>query len=615
MDLLPIDSPLIKLHRQAGRLSRRSEGMVANRNWYEAADRQPLQWHLLVDGAEFSSCIYRPSMDEWAPGPAFPRLRLEKAGDSGGGEQAREGAEGRVRLSPESREELQKVIRGLLDSTGKGHHAGLGITLHVCDSLAIRKLAPQFEDEPDHDSLDQLLIEAPEVALGDKTLVEEATSWRLLSEVDSENSGPQAISISSRYAPIVEEMREFGRSLKLPIVVEVRSAALELLAWLTSRSEKGASPIASHNKNGSVLVIRYPRQTISAIVNQEGTLESLRVLPKAMGAGEEAPEVERLLRNLTTLGEHSFGDVIFFDRALSHEEAPDFSGLKNTYPEVSVRIFDAWQLPGVQDGSTETLFPESAFVAANKTRKGSKGSPFEAAGALDFYCLPESVAARIPDLRTLKLARTSHYFRICSVFLVFAWAFMIGSEVWQKMRSEEWQVLPSSVDEQKRQLQGLIAQRNRWRSWNDLLMRRSEGAIAMALPLVLFREEDGVLLDRLNYSLNSDLVEESRVGFLRNWEFSGYLDPERARDLSNLGSERKIESSINNLADDLQSSYLASAEQTELDVTFQQRQSVMPVTTAFPIEMIRRYRTAFDLTIRQKVSPKSENSLPGASSR
>ncbi len=137
----------------------------------------------------------------------------------------------------------------------------------------------------------------------------------------------------------------------------------------------------------------------------------------------------------------------------------------------------------------------------------------------------------------------------------------------------------------------------------------------MALPLVLFGEGDGILLDRLNYRLNSDLVEEPRVGFVRNWDFSGYLDPERARDLSNLGSERKIESAINNLADDLQSLYLATTEQTELDVTFKQRQSAMPVTTAFPIEMIRQYRAAFDLTIGQKVSPKSENSLPGASSR
>jgi hypothetical protein len=614
MEFFPIDSPLIKLHRQAGRLSRRSEGMVANRNWYKAADRQPLQWHLLVNGAEFSSYIYRPSMDEWAPGPAVPRPRLEKAGDSAGGEQAHEGAGGKTRLSPESREELQKVIRGLVDSIEKGQHAGLGIILHVCDSLAIRKLAPQFEEEPDHDSLDQLLIEAPEVALGDKTLVEEATSWRLLSEVDSGNSGPQAISISSRYAPVVEEMREFGRSLRLPIVVEARSAALEILAWLTP-SENDASLIASHNKSGSVLVIRYPQQTISAIVNQDGTLDSLRVLPKAIGAGEEAPEVERLLRNLTTLGDHSFGDVIFLDRALSREEAPDFSSLKNTYPEVSVRIFDEWQLPGVLDGSTGTLFPESAFIAAKKTEKGSTSSPFESAGALDFYCLPESVAATIPDLRTLKLARTGLYFRICSVFLVSAWAFMIGSEVLQKLRSEEWQVLPSSVDEQKMELAGLISQRNRWRSWDDLLKRRSEGAVAMALPLVLFGEDDGILLDRLDYRLNSDLVEEPRVGFVRNWEFTGYLDPERARDLSNLGSERKIESAINDLADDLQSSYLASTEQTELDVTFQQRQSAMPVTTAFPIEMIRRYRAAFDLTIRQKVSPKSENSLPGASSR
>ena len=614
MEFFPIDSPLIKLHRQAGRLSRRSEGMVANRNWYEAADRQPLQWHLLVNGAEISSYIYRPSMDEWATGPEVPRPRLEKAGDSAGGEQAHEGAGGKTRLSPESREELQKVIRELVDSIGKGQHAGLGIILHVCDSLAIRKLAPQFEEEPDHDSLDQLLIEAPEVALGDKTLVEEATSWRLLSGVGSGNSGPQAISISSRYAPIVEEMREFGRSLRLPIVVEARSAALELLAWLIP-SENDASLIASDNKSGSVLVIRYPQQTISAIVNQDGTLDSLRVLPKAIGAGEEAPEVERLLRNLTTLGDHSFGDVIFLDRALSREEAPDFSSLKNTYPEVSVRIFDEWQLPGALDGSTGTLFPESAFIAAKKTEKGSTSSPFESAGALDFYCLPESVAATIPDLRTLKLARTGLYFRICSVFLVSAWAFMIGSEVLQKLRSEEWQVLPSSVDEQKMELAGLISQRNRWRSWDDLLKRRSEGAVAMALPLVLFGEDDGILLDRLDYRLNSDLVEEPRVGFVRNWEFSGYLDPERARDLSNLGSERKIESAINNLADDLQSLYLASTEQTELDVTFQQRQSAMPVTTAFPIEMIRRYRAAFDLTIRQKVSPKSENSLPGASSR
>ena len=614
MEFFPIDSPLIKLHRQAGRLSRRSEGMVANRNWYKAADRQPLQWHLLVNGAEISSYIYRPSVDEWAPGPAVPRPRLEKAGDSAGGEQDHEGAGGKTRLSPESREELQKVIRGLVDSIEKGQHAGLGIILHVCDSLAIRKLAPQFEEEPDHDSLDQLLIEAPEVALGDKTLVEEATSWRLLSEVDSGNSGPQAISISSRYAPIVEEMREFGRSLRLPIVVEARSAALELLAWLIP-SENDASLIASDNKSGSVLVIRYPQQTISAIVNQDGTLDSLRVLPKAIGAGEEAPEVERLLRNLTTLGDHSFGDVIFLDRALSREEAPDFSSLKNTYPEVSVRIFDEWQLPGALDGSTGTLFPESAFIAAKKTEKGSTSSPFESAGALDFYCLPESVAATIPDLRTLKLARTGLYFRICSVFLVSAWAFMIGSEVLQKLRSEEWQVLPSSVDEQKMELAGLISQRNRWRSWDDLLKRRSEGAVAMALPLVLFGEDDGILLDRLDYRLNSDLVEEPRVGFVRNWEFSGYLDPERARDLSNLGSERKIESAINDLADDLQSLYLATTEQTELDVTFQQRQSAMPVTTAFPIEMIRRYRAAFDLTIRQKVSPKSENSLPGASSR
>jgi hypothetical protein len=155
-----------------------------------------------------------------------------------------------------------------------------------------------------------------------------------------------------------------------------------------------------------------------------------------------------------------------------------------------------------------------------------------------------------------------------------------------------------------------MEEKKRWQAWDDILSNRSEGWLALELPLRLFPENSGLLLQDFSYRLEAPVIANNRVGYTRRWRFSGYIDPELAANIASLGSEREVSGIVKQIALENEAPYLSDDLESSLELTFQQRQASMPESPYFPLQFTRRFRNAFDLSLGNRVAPERMDSLP-----
>ena len=591
MEHLPVNSSLRSLYRQSKQLSRPSEGHLRNLGWYRRADQQAVQWHLFVSGELVLSKIRELASDRWLDGPRLPDLSLVT--DEG---------ETSPRLSPASRESLQGLVRDLIQPYREAPDSGLGVILHLSESFHIRKLALEFDAETDLADLDELLILAPEKALGDRSVSAEASAWRLLplAAGDPESRDRFGASLSNRFRCFVDELRGFGNSLGYPIAAEARSAALEMLRQALTLA--GNDSVES--EKGSLLaVVRYPKQTVYAVLDNSGHPEIIRVLPRPTPQGQEAADLSDLVQSVFATGNVPVSRLLFLDRSPPENGVPDFGPVTNSFPGITITSMALGLLPesaGFAEGIPEAELPHA---------DPDDGALAEAA-LLDFYSTTTEEAARLPGRADLLLARTSRFFRSALCFLFILSGLYFGTDVFRKVNSPEWSSSPEAVTEANEQLTVLMEEKKRWQAWDDILSNRSEGWLALELPLRLFPENSGLLLQDFSYRLEAPVIANNRVGYTRRWRFSGYIDPELAANIASLGSEREVSGIVKQIALENEAPYLSDDLESSLELTFQQRQASMPESPYFPLQFTRRFRNAFDLSLGNRVAPERMDSLP-----
>ncbi|NRB73440.1 MAG: hypothetical protein HRU46_03700 [Verrucomicrobiales bacterium] len=596
MELLDTSASPLKVYNQAKRILK-STSRAKNPDWYRRSTDIQLQWHISVGSQSIASAIHNKASGEWWDGPELPRVSfaVDDAGEPNG-------------LDDGSRNALHEILRQILASREFGMKPkSLGVTLHLADGLRTRDLDPEFAGDNDFDSLNELLISAPDIALGDDSVNSQDGKWRLMPLIGVKESDKLslAVQVSSQYEMIAQELRDYGELRNIPVIVETRSAALEAFAGATSVLPEGTS------LTNTLMLIQFEGFTLMGATGSRGEVNMIRPLMHRSGGLLSPPEIAEFITNTAALLNLKSPNLFLLSVAgVPEEELNDLlSNYLESHPEATHTCVNANALEIV-----ETI-PQHRFEFAVAT--GTAGQPSESHvsklmekwAIQDFYGASLEEAKAMPTRGDLKLLKYAGLAQKAALVALFAFVGWTGTDFITKMRSEAWKVAPTAATEMELRLVQLQKERKEWEHWDKLLTKRSEGWLAMEALLSLFPDDGGVILTGASYraDTNGNSKEKSTVGISRIWKAGGYANPEVARQLPTLGSRTRVAGILNQIAEDNQAPYLSVGTPTrELDVVLTQRQGSMPPSVQYPAKVARHFRTVFDLSLTQSLDENDE---------
>jgi hypothetical protein len=549
------------------------------------------------------SAVYSRSLKQWWTGPDLPSvsLEIEEHGSPQG-------------LDKSSRDAIHELVRKILAAKEFGAKAkSLGVVLHLADGIRIRELAPDFSGDDDFNSLNELLISAPDVALGDDSVDNREGKWRIL-PLAGVQEGPKrslAVQVSSKLKIVAEEIRNYGEMRNIPVVVNTRSAQLETLSGL-AYVFPGIQAIGA----GSTLaLIQYETMTLLFAMGNRGELQLVRPLMHR-GTPHLTPTetLEVLSQTAALLNIKDATIVLASVSGLNQEKLSVLlEPYREQFPNARVNCLDLRDCPlteGIPGGRFE--FAVSAIESAPRPDE----APFqkelrERWSHQDFYGPSKEEQASIPrrtDLQLLKFSGIAQKVAFAAILGFCGWT---GMDFVTKMRSDAWKLAPDDAQTMEVEMAKLQKERREWQHWDRLLEKRSEGWLALEALLELFPADGGVILRDANYraetSDGAQNGESKSLGLQRHWDIAGFANPELAASLPALGSRTRVAELLNGIAERNHSPYLAVNSQTrDLDVTLQQKQGTMPPTREFPAKVARHFRTAFELNITQSLTAKDE---------
>lgn len=598
MDLLPSNASPLKLYSQAKRILK-STSRAKEPDWYRPVHELNLQWHLWIGAQSMVSAIYSRSLKQWWTGPDLPPVSFEI--DDHGQPQG---------LDKSSRDSLHEQVRKILAAKEFGAKPkSLGIILHLADGVRIRDLAPDFANDGDFENLNELLISAPEIALGDDSVDHSEGKWRILPLLGVQD-GPRrslAVQVSSKFEILAEEFRHYGEMRNLPVVVEARSAQIESISGIAHLRPE----IQAVGAGSSLVLIHYEAMTILFAVGNRGEIQLVRPLMHR-GTSHLSPTETHEVLSQTAALLNIKDPAILLASAVGLEEER-LNGLLELYreqvPKARIHCIDATTSDLVAEIPGRRL--EFAVSVAESAPRPDE-APFQKEfrdrwTRQDFYGPSREEAARVPQRTDLKMLKYSGIAQKLAFAGILAFCGWTGMDFFTKMRSDAWKLSPTDAQEMEIKLAQLQKERSEWQHWDQLLQKRSEGWLAMETLLELFPAEGGVILRDASYrteSAESPRSEEpDKLGLKRFWDIAGYANPEIATSLPTLGSKSRVAELINSIAERNHAPYLSVNSQTrDLQVTLQQKQGTMPPTREFPAKVARHFRTSFELNISQSLS-------------
>lgn len=607
MDFLPSNASPLKLYRQAKRLLK-TTSRAKEPDWYRGAHELNLQWHLWIGTHTGISAIYSRSLRQWWTGPDIPPISFET--DENGA---------RAGLDQGSRGALQETIRKILATKEFGAKPkSLGIVIHLADGLRVRELSPDFAEDEDFDSLNELLVSAPDVALGDDTVDNREGRWRLLPLLGVAEGEKLSVAaqISAKLEPIAEAFREYGELRNLPVIVNVRSALLEALSGVAYLHPE----IQATETGATLALVQYETMTLLFATGNRGELRLVRPLAHRGAAHLSPHETHEVLSQTAALLNVKDPSILFVSLAGLTEEQLGvlIESYREQHPKAAIRLLDAKRHPfteGVPDGCFE-------FAAAVRDEAPVAGeAPFqkelrEKWTRQDFYGPSKDEAARIPSRGDLRLLQFGGWAQKAALAAILAFSGWTGMDFFNKMRSDAWRLPPDAATNKEAELMKLQKERVEWQRWDNLLEKRSEGWLALETLLELFPDGGGVILRDANYRIEatSSASGEKGLGITRRWDVSGYANPEVATALPTLGSRNRVAELLNGIAERNHAPYLSVGAPTRnLQVTLQQKQGTMTPTNEFPAKVARHFRTAFELGITQSFTGGDELALNAGS--
>ncbi len=589
-----------QVYRQASQLLKNSS-LGKNPDWFREPYQLDRQWHLWVDGVTCQSAVFDKKAKHWEAGPDLSPELLK-------GEGFRDAAAG---------EEIVKALKACLTHPGLGGRArSLGVVVHLADEFSVNELAPEHAQEEDPETLNELLANDPASALGDATVDRALNSWRLIPGwgLKEEERRSFAIQVSRRFQGLIDRIGECGKTMGVPVIVAGYCAPLEALRL--------APLMAVHEdlKVGSIFVFLYRRFSTLAAIGPKGELMLLRSL-QHRGGLEHPSGLGEALVNSSALLKLPNPEVHIIQMAPTspHGLVPDLERYFENRPRFNIgftvasAIKDFGEIAG---GRLEMAIGDEATVQAlhvSAPRMATETFQQLAGGwaMQNFFGLSRKEKDACPGQKDFELLRLSKWFKSALTVAVLALMVWTGWGVFKTVSRDSWQLSEVDARASKERHENLMKEKERLVYWENLMTRRSEGWLALEVPLSLIPEESGIVVSEFKYDTGalSDEKEKSKAGFYREWTIKGFARTEGQALLSKLGSKANIAAHLDDIAKATATATLVTGDKRNVDVTLQQRQGQMPASLEFPTELARFYRVEFELRIRHEVSPGDRMSL------
>lgn len=600
MELLPLNASPLKIYSQAKRILK-STSRAKEPDWYREANELNLQWHIWIGAHSGVSAIYSRSLRQWWTGPDLPPVSFEI--DEHGHVQG---------LDKSSRDSLHELVRKILTAKEFGAKPkSLGILFHLADGVRVRELAPDFSADDDFAALNELLISAPEVAIGDDTIDNHEGKWRLLPLLGTNegNRRSLAVQVSGKLEPIAADFRNYGEMRNIPVVVNARCAQLEALSGVSYLLPE----IQAAGSGSTLALVQYETMTLLFAIGNRGELQMVRPLLHRGSTHLSSGETHEVLSQTAALLNIKDPSLVLVSLSGLNEEG--LAGLLESYleqyPNARFRCIDARRSPlveGIPGGRFEFAVSVQDSPPVNEEAAFQKELR-ERWTRQDFFGPSADEKARMPSLGDLKLLKYSGAAQKVAIAGILAFCGFTGMDFVSKMRSDAWKLAPDAAQQMQAEMVRLQKEKREWQHWDRLLEKRSEGWLALEALLEIFPADGGVILRTASYRAEaSDPDPESKtIGLERHWDIAGYANPEVATDLPTLGSRARVAELLNAISERNHAPYLAVNAQTrDIQVTLQQKQGIMPPTLEFPAKVARHFRTSFELNITQSLDHKDK---------
>lgn len=596
MDLLPQASSPHLVYRQAKKILKNTS-RARNADWYKDASAIALQWHIWVGSESVSSAIYNKTANEWFAGPELPPIAFDLDDE-----------QQPIGLNDESRNGLHDLARRIIATKEFGLKAkSLGVIFHLADSIRVRDLSPDFSEETDFEGLNELLITAPEIALGDETVSSTDGSWRSL-PLFGVNEGDKrsiALQISGQYRFIVDELREYGELRNLPVIANVHASPLETMTHLPEMFPQSDTA-------NTICLFQYEGYTCMFALGGQRQLLLVRPLIHRTGNHLSQNEIADVVRTTSALLDIKDPNLLYASMTgMPDEQLSELLGaFREANPESTTSTCDSRSLEFLENIPGKRI----EFFAASQERNinDASASIFNELkkrwAFQDFYGLSREESMLMPSRADLQLLKFSGIFQKVALAGLIAFGGWSATDYFTKMSSKAWKLDPSEASSMQESVAKLRTERSEWEHWENLLAKRSEGWLTLETLLSIFPDSGGVILTNASYSARALAEAKSdTIGLTRMWQISGFANPEVANQLPTLGSRTRVTEILGRIADENQAPYLKSDLETRtLDVSLAQKQGTMPSSIEFPTRVARHFRNSFDLRIEQNISAEDE---------
>lgn len=574
----PTELNPFKRYRQARAIHRASSRAV-NDGWFTSPLELDFQIHLRLEDREATTWIYRRKDQSWSRGPKVSEEILEEP------------------------EQATEMVADLVSQAEEEHHLAIGFVIYLADEFATTEIKPEL-DNPGalSDLRDQIVID-PASVLDDDSLSADDHSWRLIPYPAAGSEAiATAVTLSKRDQAFVDALRDYGIANNFP--VQTLSASAPLIALL-------ALPYCypDPSPNGFVVALPFNQFTTLAFFNEHGDLKLLRALQHR---GQTRPTNLRNAAATTAASlEMDKPDVLILPFADSLDPLIE-QDLKLVFPESTIQHID-WPTTFPDINDHPGLYPEMKIASLIEDEPEAPLAQSETFQALskeswavqDFLPMEIEAAEVFPSRQGMKILRITDLLRALLFAATVGLLLWIGHGVYDKTKQQAWQFDENSSLQVKQRLTMLTKQKQKIEHWDNLLADRSKGWVTMEMLARFFPEKSGFLISSFDYTINLDRAEgKQSIGYVRQWDISGYVQPDALRTLTKLNTREGIQAAFDKVAKATGSEAYATGLPTRslvVNIRTVENSKYRPVDPALTVMSdTSAYPVQFDLTIKQR---------------
>jgi len=546
---------------------------ATNPAWYHAALDLDLQLHIRIDGLCVSSFLYVRHKEQWLNGPAITESDLTDI------------------------TKLEACVAAVLTHVRTFKASSLGVILHLADEFTTAELKPALDNPAALPDLRMAAVQNPASILDDSSIPPGQNSWRVL-PYPAQGSGVigTTITITRKYAPFLQALRQAGESSNFPVATHALSAPLIAIMGLAQ-----CAPFAPGRS--AVAILQYPWFSVLAIFNEHADLLLLRTLQHRHL--RQAPNLRQALT--TTYASLELKDPDLFILPLGLSLDPGLHrNLCGAFPQCRVAIVTSPTPEVIPNWCLEPLIaaiqPNNNELTNSLTFRTFRSEKW----ALQDFLPPTREVVEVHPtrvemqlLRGLRLARMA----FCVLTLTMLAWFALG--IVNIIRSDAWAFDPNQAGVIKNRLSNLTRERQKSEHWDNLLADRSKAWTSMELLSRLFPEHCGVLLKSFAHTVRPESPPtQTKIGFVKEWRITGLAHDEAVDHLNTLNTQEGIAAQFSEVARVTSNSAYSPTARTRslaINVRTQENSSFKPLPAEETIDTDEStYPFIFDLTITQR---------------